>query len=60
MSEKLEFIMETDKTTKGAVRYADAVPAGEKYSAHSYYLKNAEAAKLGNPRVIKVTIEKME
>lgn len=56
----MELILEQDKVTKGAVRYADAPPQGSEYPLHSFYLKKEEAETLGNPRVIKVSIEKME
>jgi len=46
----MNFIMSQDKVTKGAIRYAD----GE---GHNIYLRKEEAAKLGNPLSVKVTLE---
>jgi len=47
----MEFVyeMSQDKVTKGAIRYADN-------AGHSIYLRKEEAAKLGNPQSVEVTI----
>lgn len=39
-----------DKETKGAIRYSDG-------DGHNIYLKKDEAAKLGTPDSVEVTIE---
>ena len=46
----MEIVMVKDKTTPGAVRYND----GEN---HNIYLRKEEAAAMGNPESVKVTIE---
>ena len=46
----MELVMHKDKTTPGAVRYGD----GEN---HNIYLRKEEAARMGNPESVKVTIE---
>ena len=46
----MEIVMTKDKETPGAVRYSD----GE---SHNIYLRKAEAAEMGNPESVKVTVE---
>ena len=46
----MEFTMTQDKVTKGAVRYADG-------SGHNIYLRKEEAAALGNPQNVTVTLD---
>lgn len=46
----MEIVMSKDKETPGAVRYSD----GEN---HNIYLRKSEAAEMGNPESVKVTIE---
>ena len=49
----MELILEKDKQTKNCVRYADT-------KGHNIYVSKEEAQALGNPKIIKVTVEKME
>ena len=49
----MEFTMTQDKVTKGAIRYADG-------GGHNLYLRKEEAATIGNPESIKVTIESIK
>ncbi len=49
----MEFILEKDKDTKNTTRYADT-------KGHNIYISNEEVKALGSPKVIKVSIEKME
>jgi hypothetical protein len=46
----MEILLKKDKETKGTVRYADI-------ENHNLYLKKEEAAELGNPDRIMLTVE---
>ena len=46
----MEIVMTKDKETPGAIRYSDG-------DNHNIYLRKAEAANLGNPESVKVTVE---
>lgn len=46
----MELILSKDKETKNAIRYGDS-------DNHNIYLRKEEAAELGNPEAITVTIE---
>ena len=48
----MDLVLSQDKETKGAVRYADQ-------ENHNLYLRKEEAAKLGNPKHILVTVQPM-
>lgn len=48
-AQNMEVALDKDKVTKGAIRYADG-------NGHNIYLRKEEAAKLGNPEHVKVTI----
>lgn len=49
----MELILHKDKETKGAVRFADM-------NNHNLYLRKEEAAELGNPEHILVSVSEMK
>jgi len=48
----MELVLSQDKVTKGAIRFSDG-------DNHNLYLRKEEAAKLGNPQHILVTVQPM-
>ena len=48
----MELVLVKDKGTKGAIRYADM-------NNHNLYLRKEEAAELGNPKHILVSVQPM-
>ena len=52
----MELILIKDKTTKGAVRFAEPKKEGDPHSVN-IYLTKAQSTELGDPEKVKVTIE---